>query len=36
MDVATSRVTKRLVVFPDPEGLVQSLKLKERSVIEES
>jgi hypothetical protein len=36
MQVATSRVTKRLVLFPDPEGLVQSLKVKERSVIEES
>lgn len=36
MQVATSRVTKRLTVFPDPEGLVQKLKVKERSVIEEN
>ena len=36
MDVATSRITKRQVLFPDPDGLVQTLKIKERSVIEEA
>jgi hypothetical protein len=35
MDVATSRITKHICVFPDPDGLVQSLKVKERSTIEE-
>ncbi len=36
MQVATSRITKKLVLFPDPTGLVQSLKIRERSVIEEN
>lgn len=35
MDVATSRVTDRKIVFPDPTALVQELKLKERSVESE-
>lgn len=32
MDVATSRITKHICVFPDPDALVQELKVKERSV----
>lgn len=34
MQVATSRITAKVTVFPDPMGLIQKLKIKERSVIE--